>query len=282
MEHRALGKGLAALIPEKVESSSGSVAYVNTSLLKENSLQPRLNYDETKLSELIASIKEKGVLQPILVREREGGYEVIAGERRLKAAQALSLEKVPVIIKEVSDQEALVLALVENIQREELNPIEEAKAFKRLIDDFNFTQDTVAQSVGKDRSTVANVLRLLKLPEEIQKSLSNGQVSMGHARALLSVEDAYEQKQIFEYTVKKGISVRELENLVKTGIKSILRLKKSSSAKKNPDLVALEEELQKVLGTKVRIQTQKKRGKIIIEYYSLEDLKRVIQLMLPK
>ncbi len=283
MEHRALGKGLAALIPEKVElSSSGSVAYVQTSLLKENSLQPRMNYDEAKLNELIASIKEKGVLQPILVRERDGGYEVIAGERRLKAAQALNLEKIPVIIKTVTDQEALVLALVENIQREELNPIEEAKAFKRLIDDFNFTQDTVAQSVGKDRSTVANILRLLKLPEEIQKSLSIGQLSMGHARALLSVEDAFEQKQIFDYVIKKELSVRELENLVKRGLKSILRFKKLSPVKRNPDLVTLEEELQRALGTKVRIQAQKKRGKVIIEYYSIEDLKRVIQLMLPK
>src|SRR3990167_7897714 len=180
---------------------------MKTAQIKDNALQPRLHYGEEKLADLIASIKEKGVLQPILVRESKDGYEVVAGERRLRAARALNLEEVPVILKKVSDQEALVIALVENIQREELNPIEEAKAFRRLIDDFQLSQDDVAQSVGKDGSTISNTLRLLKLPDNIQEALFSGALSMGHARALLGVEDSEEQQEIFAHVLKKEISV---------------------------------------------------------------------------
>jgi len=280
MQNRALGKGLAALIPETPQQQkSDIVKFVKTNSIKDNLLQPRTSYDETKLSELISSIKEQGVLQPILVREKEGvGLEVVAGERRLRAARALNLEEVPVIVKKVSDQEALVLALVENIQRQELNPIEEAQAFKKLIEDFQFTQDAVAQSVGKDRSTVSNILRLLKLPEEIQKSIFDGAISEGHARALLSVESLSEQKELFDYTVRRGISVRELERLVREGLKP-RRLKHKLKIQRDYNVVLLEEELQKVLGTKVRIVAKRKRGKIVIEYYSNEDLDRIINLI---
>ena len=279
MEHKVLGKGLSALIPEKTDSlRTEAVTYIKISSIKDNSLQPRINYNEEKLSELIQSIKEKGVIQPILVREKDGSYEIIAGERRLKAAKALNMEEVPVIIKKVNDQEALVLALVENIQREELNAIEEAKAFKRLVDDFQFTQEEVAKSVGKDRTTIANILRLLKLPEEIQKSVFEGFLTFGHARALLSLENPHEQKRIFEYTLKKDLSVREIENLVRKGFK-LRSAKRVRSGQKNREVVILEEELQRFLGTKVRIQTKKKRGEIIIEYYSPDDLDRIIQLI---
>ena len=279
MENRALGKGLSALIPEKVGiEKSESVKFVKTLEIKENNFQPRTNFDSEKLSDLITSIKEKGVLQPILVRKKESGYEVIAGERRLRAARALAMDEVPVIVKSVNDQEALVLALVENIQREELNAIEEAHAFKRLIDDFNFTQDIVAQSVGKDRSTISNFLRLLRLPGEIQKSISSETISMGHARALLSVENSREQKRLFDRTIKKGLSVRELENLIKPGIsRSGKRKKIIASQQKDTYLAAIEEELQKILGTKVRIQAQQKRGKVVIEYYSPTDLERIVE-----
>ena len=202
MENRALGKGLSALIPDGANLQKGeSVKFVKTIEIKENLFQPRTKFDSERLSDLISSIKEKGVLQPILVRRKDDGYEVIAGERRLRAARALAIDEVPVIIKTVSDQEALVLALVENIQREELNAIEAAHAFKRLIEDFNFTQDAVAQSVGKDRSTVANFLRLLKLSAEIQKAVADEKISMGHARALLGVEDSQFQKKLFDCTV---------------------------------------------------------------------------------
>ncbi len=281
MENRALGKGLSALIPEKTEVKDGEVKYLRTALIEDNKLQPRTNYDEAKLSELKASIKEKGVLQPVLVREKTPGhFEVIAGERRLRAARDLNLESIPVIVKNVTDQEALVIALVENIQREELNPIEEAEAYRKLTEDFKYTHDDIAQSVGKDRSTITNLLRLLKLPDEIRKSLYNGALSVGHARALLGVDSTLSQKQLFETTLKKGLSVRQLENLVKTGVKGGSRRKELKTA--NPQIALLEESLQKFLGTKVRILPSKKRGKITIEYYSLEDLDRIIKQFIKK
>ncbi len=279
MEARALGKGLSALIPEKADSNKGEgVRVVKTSAVRDNPRQPRVNYDQEKLAELAASIKEKGVLQPILVRENSDGFEVIAGERRLKAARILGLDEVPVVIKKADDQEALVLALVENIQREELNAIEEAQAFSKLIEEFSFTQDAVAQSVGKNRSTISNMLRLLRLPPEIQQALFDGAISEGHARALLSVEDAGIQQQIFQYAVSRQLSVREVEKLVKEGLKPHPRREKSASLSREGALAELEDALQRILGTKVSIVPKKKRGKIVIEYYSQEELKRIIGL----
>ncbi|MCK5259877.1 MAG: ParB/RepB/Spo0J family partition protein [Candidatus Omnitrophica bacterium] len=281
MEGKALGKGLSALIPEKEKDAvvkSEGVAYLKTNSIQNNSLQPRTNYDDEKLNDLKASIKEKGVLQPILVREKAGQYEVVAGERRLKAARALDLEEVPVIIKDVTDQEAFVIALVENIQREELNPIEEAEAYRKLIEEFSYTQEEVAQSVGKDRSTISNLLRVLKLPVEIRRSVYNGELSVGHARALLSVEIPMQRDSLFVLTMKKGLSVRELENLVQSKSKGGTR-RASSQTAKDHEVIALEEDLQRTLGTKVRLMPQKKRGKIVIEYYSLDDLDRIIQII---
>lgn len=291
MDNRALGKGLSALIPgnaetEEVEdtqqSSSADVLTVETKLISNNTLQPRIDYNEEKLLELKNSIREQGVLQPILVRVKGDGYEVVAGERRLKAARSLKMETVPVIIKNVTDKEALEIALVENIQREELNPIEEAKAFRKLIDEFQYTQEEVAQAVGKDRSTITNLLRVLNLPENIQQGVFDGKISMGHARTLLGVDSQNEKNRLFDLIVQDTLSVRELENLVKaqaprdTGLGS-RRVKKEKT--KNHEIIALEEDLQKALGTKVRVDASKKRGKIVIEYYSLEDLQRVIQLI---
>ena len=281
MEGKALGKGLSALIPETEKDEAvkgGSVAYLETHLIQDNSLQPRTNYNDEKLNDLKASIKEKGVLQPILVREKEGQYEVVAGERRLKAARALDLKEVPVIIKDVTDQEAFVIALVENIQREELNPIEEAEAYRKLIEEFSYTQEDVARSVGKDRSTISNLLRVLKLPIEIRRSVYNSELSVGHARALLSVEMPTERDRLFVLTMKKGLSVRELENLVQSKSKGGTR-RVSSQTAKDHEVIALEEDLQRTLGTKVRLMPQKKRGKLVIEYYSLDDLDRIIQLI---
>jgi len=283
MEHRALGKGLSALIPEKVEVSDGQpnsgVTYLQTDMIRENSLQPRMVYDETKLAELVSSIKEKGILQPVLVRPRDDGYEIVAGQRRLLAARTCNMEKIPAIIKEVSDQESLVLALIENIQREELNAIEEAQAFQRLIEEFSLTHEEVAVSVGKERSTISNIMRLLKLPQGIQDTVAAGQLSMGHARALLSIEDAKLQHRLFERTLKKGISVRELENLTRSAQPAGMRREKKRARQEDPDLLNLQEELQQILGTKVRIVTQKKRGRVIIDYYSLDDLERILQII---
>lgn len=281
MESRALGKGLSALIPEKAPiDKPDNVTYVKTSDIRENTFQPRTKFNDAKLSDLVASIKEKGVLQPILVRKKDKGYEVIAGERRLRAARALAMDEVPVVIKSVDDKEALVLALVENIQREELNAIEEAHAYQRLVDEFNYTQDIVAQSVGKDRSTIGNSLRLLKLPLEIQNAVSDDVLSMGHARALLSIDDAHTQKKLFEHTAKKGLSVRELENLIKSESGKAGRKRRNvASQHKDVYLASLEDDLQKTLGTKVRILAQKKRGKIVIEYYSNADLERITEII---
>ena len=278
MENRALGKGLSALIPDRSDlQSTDVVSFVKVDSIIANTFQPRTGFNNEKLSDLIASIKEKGVLQPILVRSRESGFEVIAGERRLRAAQALGIKDVPVIVKDVSDQDALVLALIENVQREDLNALEEAEGYKRLISEFNMTQDIVAQSVGKNRSTVGNLLRLLKLPDEIKKALYDGSLSMGHARALLSIESVIEQKKLFEKTVQKQLSVRELENLIKPELSRLARRKPAHALHKDPHLVSIEEKLQRDLGTKVRIIAKNKRGKAIIEYYSLDDLDRIIQ-----
>ena len=280
MEKSALGKGLSALIPENVKLEKDDiVTYLSTTQIKKNTFQPRKEFNEEKLADLISSIKEKGVLQPLLVRKTIDGYELIAGERRLRAAQTLNISKVPVIVKTATDQEALVLALIENIQREELNPIEESKAYQRLIEDFNFTQDLVAQSVGKDRSTVTNMLRLLSLPEDIQQSISLGSFSVGHARALLSIRDEAQQKIFWRRTTDKGLSVRELENIIKSEAGVLSRGRKTTGERKDPYVVSVEEELQRALGTKVRIAAKKKRGKIIIEYYSNDDLERITKIM---
>jgi len=280
MESRALGKGLSALIPDKANiKKAESPAVINPEKIQFNSMQPRKLYDDDKLSELISSIKEKGVLQPLLVREKDGGYEVVAGERRLRAARALKMDEVPVIIKEVSDQEALVLALVENIQREELNPIEEAQAFKKLLEEFNFTQESIATSVGKDRSTITNILRLLRLPIAVQEKVEKGVLSEGHARALLMIEGEQEQATFCEQIIQKNLSVRQVEELIRAGLGKTARRKKTKTTAKDYNVVVLEEGLQKALGTKVQIQAGRKRGKIIIEYYSNEDLDRIIDII---
>jgi|CXWL01.1.fsa_nt_gi ParB family chromosome partitioning protein len=277
MDNKALGRGLSALIPEKSEQISGENAtHIKTSLIKDNRLQPRTYYDEEKLAELVSSIKEKGVLQPILVRKVGTDYEVIAGERRLKAARILNLESVPVVIKVATDREALVLALIENIQREDLNAIEEAHSFKKLIDEFNFSQEDVAKSVGKDRSTVSNLIRLLKLPDDIQRSIFTGQITTGHARALLSIEDKKIQQKVFNEAISNELSVREIERLVKKNLEISNSVEAQKAKDKSQDVSSLEEDLQRVLGTKVRISGSNKKGKITIEYYSLEDLDRII------
>ena len=287
MENRALGRGLSALIPEKAnvapstpaEKRTEDVAFLKIAKIRDNAQQPRTHYDTMKLDELKASIKDRGVLQPILVRPLSGpdgeSYEVIAGERRLRAARALGLEEVPVIIKNVSLSEAFVIALVENIQREELNAIEEAQAYARLTKEYKFSREDVAKAVSKDPSTVSNVMRLLSLPEYIQDAVVDGKISMGHARALLAVENETRQQQLFEKVVAKGLSVRELEALIKSEGHTLLRHAKREKPK-NADIASIEDDLQRIVGTKVRIQSQKKRGKIVIEYYSFDDLERII------
>jgi ParB family transcriptional regulator, chromosome partitioning protein len=280
MESKALGKGLAALIPENVfEENPKDINYLKISLIADNAFQPRQKYDEEKINELKESIRQKGILQPILVRKKGTNYEVIAGERRLRAARALNLTEVPVIIKNVSDEEALILALIENIQREELNAIEEAMAIKNLSKEFGLSQEEIAKSLGKDRSTISNLLRLLRLPAEIQNGIVSGIVSMGHARALIGIEDAQQQKKLYQKIIDNGLSVREIENLAKEHLILAGKRKTETENTKDPEIVLLESELQQILGTKVRVATKRKRGEVIIEYYSLEDLERILRII---
>jgi len=278
-----LGKGLSALIPENTTETGDlegkRTAFIKTAEIAYNSFQPRLHYSPESLEELKASIKEKGILQPILVRPQGEKYEVVAGERRLRAAQALGLAEVPVVIKEVSDNDALVLALVENIQREELNAIEEAKAFRRLIDEFHLTQEQVADTVGKDRSTISNILRLLRLPESIQDAVAQGKITMGHARSILSVNDPDKQYQVFLEILEKGVSVRQAEQMTQNTAISDEKTAKKQRKDKSHEIVRLEEELRGIFGTKVSIEAKKKRGKMVIEYYSLDDLDRILEIL---
>lgn len=291
---KVLGKGLAALIPEKKISSpvteseilakpqkdiqkAEGIAYLKTSDISPNKYQPRKNFDINKLGELISSIREKGVVQPILVRRvKDEKYELIAGERRLRAVESLGIKEIPAIVKEVGDLDSLELSLIENIQREDLNPIEEADAYQVLVDQFGFTQERIAEAVGKNRTSVANSLRLLELPQKIQEAIKNGALSMGHGRALLGLEGIPAQMAVCKKVIAKGLSVREVENIVR-----VRRLKQGKKTplipeKKDYYLTTIEEELQRILGTRVKIIKGKKRGKIEIEYYSDTDLERII------
>ncbi|PIW59931.1 MAG: hypothetical protein COW13_04070 [Candidatus Omnitrophica bacterium CG12_big_fil_rev_8_21_14_0_65_50_5] len=284
MEGKALGKGLSALIPEKNLSALDApnpTTYLETRLIRNNSLQPRLDYPEAAMQELMRSIKEKGILQPILVRRMGDSYEVVAGERRLRAARALNLEKVPVIVKDLTNREALVIALIENIQRKDLNPIEEAKAFQKLIGEFGYNHEQVAQSVGKDRSTITNLLRLLNLKEYVQSAIISDQISMGHARALVGLDKEEDLKFFFDRTLAKDLSVRQLEEAIRSRKEQSFAAADKKSARKHHDMVMLEENLQRALGTKVQIFAKKKKGKIVIEYYSAEDLDRIVQIIKP-
>lgn len=265
--HPALGRGLKALIPEG-ESKSQTMT-IATALVTANRWQPRERFNEEKLAELIASIKENGLLQPIVVRPRPGGYELIAGERRLRAAQALGHTEIPAMIRDVEDREALELSLLENLQRDDLNPIEAAKGCQRLIDEFGLTQEQVAQRLGKNRSSVANGLRLLKLPGVIQAAVQQEELTEGHARALLGLSTTAEQLRIFEQLRREHLSVREVEHATRR----THRTRKGAAG--DPHLRALEEQLQRHLGTRVRISHGRKRGRIIIDYYSSEDLTRL-------
>lgn len=293
MEKRALGKGLAALLGEKENQSyqkpvalftkdktgeRSGIQYLEVSKIHAGRLQPRSEFDTEKQKELISSIKEKGLIQPIIVRRKADGYEIIAGERRFRAVKSLGTERMPAIIKDVDDQEALIISLIENIQREQLNPIEEASAFKKLIEDFKVNQDDVAQFLGKDKTTVSNTLRLLKLPDEIQQYLRKGHISFGHAKAILSLDNAQKQLDLCRQIISNSLSVRELESIARTvASKAKKRIRKDST--RDPYLVDLENQLQHLLGTKVRIVANKKRGKIVIEYYSLNDLDRILNLL---
>jgi len=281
MERRALGKGISALIPDKEVTESQNkkieILIVQSETIKPNPFQPREDFDTQGIEELAQSIKEKGVIQPLLVRRKGDYFELIAGERRLRACKYLGLKEIPIIVKDVEDKDSLELALIENIQRESLNPIEEAHAFQHLIDKFQVTQEKISEVLGKGRSTITNTLRLLSLPHEIQQELKQGRISFGHGRALLEVEDHNQQRRLTQDTISKGLSVRELESLIKARRPKMPKRKIGPSLR-DPHVAVLEEEMQHLLATKVRVSKRKKRGHILIEFYSEEELARIMNI----
>ncbi|MFQ6112692.1 MAG: ParB/RepB/Spo0J family partition protein [bacterium] len=284
MAVKRLGKGLGALIPDislDDEAQVERLREVEISEVKPNPFQPRETFDPITLEELKQSIAENGVIQPITVREVNSGYELIAGERRLRAARELGLERIPAFVLEVNtDEEMLELSLIENIQRENLNPIDEANGYQTLISKCNLTQDEVAKKVGKDRSTITNSLRLLKLPDVIQESLVQGQITAGHARAFLALPNSSDQITLWKKTVQRKYSVRQIERLVKQPAQ-ISKPKKDKRRDVDPLIQESEDKLRSILGTQVRIHQKKKGkgGKIEVEYYSDADLERILELM---
>ena len=294
---RGLGKGLDALIPsgmneksvsnkekEKKNASSektGGETLVNITKVEPNREQPRKNFDEDALEELADSIKQFGLLQPILVQDRKTYYEIIAGERRWRAAKKAGLKEVPVIIKNLTEQEIVEIALIENIQREDLNPIEEAQAYKRLLTEFNLKQDEVAERVAKSRTAVTNSMRLLKLCDDVQQMIIAGMISTGHARALISIEDSEQQYQIAQQIFDEKLSVRDVEKLVKN-LGKPAKAKKTVMTDKSLEAVYqdIEENLKQKLSTKVSITSKGNgAGKIEIEFYSHDDLEKLMDLL---
>jgi len=281
MERKALGKGISALIPTKEPEESTrheEVLYVKLEQIRPSPFQPRVDFDEQSMEELTQSIKEKGVIQPVLVRRSGDFYELIAGERRLRAANLLNLKEIPAIVKNVEDRDSLEIALIENIQRQSLNPIEEAHAYQFLIDKFGVTHEKISEVLGKARVSVTNTLRLLKLPAEIQDEIKKGRISFAHGRALLEIEDLHQQRRLAGEIISKELSVRELENLIKSQRKRMPKRKIGQSIRE-PYVAVLEEELQHILATKVRISKRKKRGHILIDFYSQEDLDRIVKIL---
>jgi len=275
-----LGKGLDALIPDfDFETNKpGDYFHCSIELIRPNRYQPRRRFAENELNDLSLSIKNQGILQPLLVRKDDNGYELIAGERRLRAAKMAGLNQVPVVIKSISDRDMIELTIIENTQREDLNPLETAEAYFRLITEFDLTQDQAAERVGKSRSSVANFLRLRQLSEPIKSSIVEGALSMGHARALLGAPTAALQAAAHRIVVSKGLSVRQTEALVKrlnTGTKKILNPLPNTRDRHFSDL---SDELSRQFGTKVQIKRRGRKGKVEIEFYSDEDLDRLLGL----
>ena len=276
MKRKALGKGLSALLPDSEPTSAPSQNEVPLSSLDPNPFQPRGRMAPERLEELAASIRESGMVQPILVRRTGERYQIIAGERRFRAAERLGLETVPVVVREVGDEHMLELALIENIQREELTPLEEAQAFQRLHEEFHMSQEEVAQRVGRDRSTIANTMRLLRLAREARELLASGALQAGHARALLALEEADEQVSLAREAARKGLSVREVERRV-----ALLKApRRAVASRKDPNTRAAEERLRTALGTRVQISRKGRGGILRIGFTTEAELQRLYDLIL--
>jgi len=284
---KRLGRGLSALIPDvSAERDSdnnvktGSTQEIEIFRIAVNPFQPRTNFDPQALQELKQSISENGLVTPVTVRPYNGAYQLIAGERRFRAAQELGYERIPAYIRDVhDDRQMMEMALIENVQRENLNPIEEAFGYQRLIEECTLTQEVVAQKVGKDRVTIANSLRLLKLPEAVQESLRKSELSAGHARALLGLPDREQQVELWKTILKNGLSVRQVEKLVQRASKPKNAAKKKISPTAPYAVREAEDKLRRIFGTQVKILLQGKGGKIELEFYSDNDLERLLELM---
>ena len=287
-----LGRGLDALFadvpvkaPKETEviknredgDEKDTVRYVKIHDIMPNANQPRKTFNEEKIEELAASIREHGIIQPIVVRKKSRGYEIVAGERRWRAAIKAELSQVPCLIRNLDDEQNMLIAIIENMQREDLNPIEEAEGLRQMTETFGMTQEQVSRSVGKSRPYITNSMRLLKLPEYIRESIADGRISAGHGRTLIAASDEDMRKSIWEKMIKEGLSVREAEKLAagSPGAKK----RKPASKRKNPDVARVEEDLKDIVGTKVSINAAGKKGKIEIEYYSGDELNRLIELL---
>lgn len=286
-----LGKGLDSLIPDHQSEKAGlhteseesgsndGVVMVKISKVEPNKNQPRKQFDEDSLLELADSIKLYGVLQPLLVLDKGNYYEIIAGERRWRAAKLAGIKEIPVLIKEYTEREIVEISLIENIQREDLNPIEEAIAYKRLLEDFNLKQDEIAERVAKSRTAVTNSIRLLKLDEKVQQMLIDEMISTGHARALLAITDSQEQVNLANQVFDEKLSVRETEKLIKKLLEPVKRVEKKEEPALDAAYEQMEEKMKGIIGTKVTIHRKKKdKGKIEIEYYSQDELERIIDI----
>jgi len=275
-KRKALGRGFSALFPDTViEEENRGLFYCPIESISPNPHQSRQSFGESELAELAQSIKEKGVIQPILVTKTKDGFQLIAGERRWRAAQKAGLDKIPALIRDVSPAEALQIALIENIQRQDLNPIEEAAAYHELLQEFNFTQEALSARIGKNRTTIANFLRLLKLPDDVQRDIIDGRLSAGHARVLVSIDSPSIQRKIRDLVIKRSLSVRQTEALAKRFLAS--RRPEAIRDAIDSYLESLVNNLQDSLGTKVAIERKGKKGRIIIEFYSDDELGRLVE-----
>ena len=272
MMKKGLGKGLGALIASETNDDNTGVIEVKINEIEPNSDQPRKYFDDDKLAQLSDSIKQHGVIQPIIVKKDNNMYTIIAGERRWRAAKLAGLTKVPVLVKEYTDKQVMEIALIENLQREDLNPIEEADAYQRLMEEYNLTQEQIADTLGKSRPAIANTLRLLSLPNSIKNYVVSGDLSSGHARCLIVLSDEIKQQVAARYIIDNKLSVRETEKHVK-------KLQEDTPKKIdkiNPDIVDIENRLKNILGTKVKLLAKNNKGKITIEYFSNDELDRII------
>lgn len=275
MKKQALGKGLKAFLPEEYGIlKEERLVDIDIEQIKPNPLQPRLKFDQKSLDNLSRSIQKSGILQPVIVVPEGEFYTIIVGERRWRAAQKIGLKKIPALVRPISKAQQLETSLIENLQREDLNPLEIALAYQKMIEELTLTQQDIAEKVGKDRSSVANYLRLLNLPQEIQDNLAEGKISMGHARALIALENSEHQISLMHQIIQENLSVRDTENRIKN-IKR--KTPETKTTPPDPDLTSLQEEFIKLLGTKVSISGSQKKGMIKIHYFSMDELNRIYE-----